>query len=174
LVDTIDVPGAASTIVSGINDLDQIAGSYVDSANVTHGYVISGGRLQTLDAPGAFLTRATGINNLGQVVGYSESVSTAGAPPLAQVWVAGPSFIHGPHAPDDAGLTVPAFADVAGLVRALAENLTHGHAGGWWTDPTGGGAAPSPDAGLTSGWSHWVDSHGSETWSLPVQHGTSG
>jgi hypothetical protein len=36
---TIDVPGATSTLVYGINDVNQIVGSYTDAINVTHSFV---------------------------------------------------------------------------------------------------------------------------------------
>jgi Ca2+-binding RTX toxin-like protein/pimeloyl-ACP methyl ester carboxylesterase len=71
----IDVPFAASTVLSGINNLGEIVGYYDDSSGgAQHGFVSSNGGYSTLD----YLT-STGlainlipqsINDLGEIVGY--------------------------------------------------------------------------------------------------------
>jgi YVTN family beta-propeller protein len=66
---TIDFPGAASTTPATINDVGQMVGSYIDTAGVTHGFLLSAGVFTTVDVPGAIGTTASGINNLGQIVG---------------------------------------------------------------------------------------------------------
>ena len=66
---TINIPGALWLVVSGLNDADQIIGSFADS-NGTHGFIDTNGTLTRLDFPGANDgTFAQGINNAGQVVG---------------------------------------------------------------------------------------------------------
>ena len=65
----LDVPGAATTYPTGINASGQIVGSYIDAANVTHGFLLSEGNYFTLDVPGALETQAAGINASGQIVG---------------------------------------------------------------------------------------------------------
>ena len=63
--------------VRGINDTDQIVGSYIDKDGRTHGYIFdaNSGTYTTLDDPfGAGGTFASGINDRGLVVGsYAES-----------------------------------------------------------------------------------------------------
>jgi probable HAF family extracellular repeat protein len=71
---TFVVPGASSTVASGINDGGRIVG-YFDDATGRHGFVYSGGVFTAFDAPGAYFngaydTAATGINDSGQIVGY--------------------------------------------------------------------------------------------------------
>src|SRR5213593_131880 len=67
---TIDYPNAVSTnIVGGISDRGDIVGSYTDSANKTHGYLLSGGVFTTIGIPGAAVTNARGINARGDIVG---------------------------------------------------------------------------------------------------------
>jgi probable HAF family extracellular repeat protein len=77
---TIDPPGAANIPgpsftnvdqASHINDHGQIVGGYTDANDVTHGYLLRGGKYTTLNDPNAgTLTFATGINNSGQIVGF--------------------------------------------------------------------------------------------------------
>jgi uncharacterized membrane protein len=66
---TIDVPGATLTSANGINNSDQIVGSYNDS-NGTHGFLKLGSIIATFDYPGASTT-PHGINDLGQIVGVA-------------------------------------------------------------------------------------------------------
>lgn len=64
------VPGAVNgASAGGINDLDQVAGFYVDSSDTPHGFLKDGSKYTTLDVPGALATLAYGINNLTVVTG---------------------------------------------------------------------------------------------------------
>jgi len=54
---------------SGINDLGQVVGTYVDTSGARHGFLLSKGVYTTLDVPDAAFTVAEGINNAGQIVG---------------------------------------------------------------------------------------------------------
>ena len=66
----IDDPGAAGTIVGGINNAGQIVGGYLASDGSRHGFLLSGGVYTTINNPNApNSTELTGINNLGQIVG---------------------------------------------------------------------------------------------------------
>jgi hypothetical protein len=49
---TILPPGATSSQANGINDKRQIVGTYIDSANVQHGFLLSAGKYTTLDVTG--------------------------------------------------------------------------------------------------------------------------
>jgi uncharacterized membrane protein len=66
----------------GINDLDQIVGSYTDKDGRTHGYIFdsNSGTYTTLDDPfGAGGTFASGINERGWVVGsYRDADNLSG------------------------------------------------------------------------------------------------
>jgi uncharacterized membrane protein len=67
---TIDVTGAAATIVGDINNAGQIVGGYLNADGSRHGFLLSGGVYTTIDNPNApNSTELTGINNLGQIVG---------------------------------------------------------------------------------------------------------
>jgi probable HAF family extracellular repeat protein len=65
---TLDVPGAAYTVPTSINNRGQVAGEYFDGSR-THGFVYSNGTFTTLDVPGATGTEAVSINASGQVAG---------------------------------------------------------------------------------------------------------
>jgi uncharacterized membrane protein len=70
-----DIPGPAgakSSDASAINDFGAIVGSYTDSSNITHGFLLKGTAYKTLDVPGAIYTVGTGINNKGSIVLYWE------------------------------------------------------------------------------------------------------
>jgi probable HAF family extracellular repeat protein len=80
---TIDDPHAGGTGVNGvnqgtaafgINDSGQIAGTFIDSAGVLHGFVDTNGQFTTVDDAGAGTgagqgTAVFGINDIGQVTG---------------------------------------------------------------------------------------------------------
>ncbi len=66
---TIDVPGSASTVTTGIDISGRMVGYYSDTAGGTHGFSVSNGRFQTIDYPGSRWTAAYAINNQGQIVG---------------------------------------------------------------------------------------------------------
>lgn len=68
--DFFTVPGAVNgASAGGINDLDQVAGYYIDSSGLPKGFVKDGAKYVTLDVPGSIFTVAFGINNLGVVTG---------------------------------------------------------------------------------------------------------
>jgi hypothetical protein len=64
----IDVPGAASTSVYGLNDGGDIVGGYSDGTT-THGFLLRKGVYSTIDYPGATDTVAFDINNAWVIVG---------------------------------------------------------------------------------------------------------
>jgi hypothetical protein len=69
-------PGGSDTQAFGINDKNQIVGSYLDSAGVMHGFVLTDptgpvSHWQTIDDPnGIGSTVVNGINNAGDLVGF--------------------------------------------------------------------------------------------------------
>lgn len=81
-VNTFDVTGAAQTVPAGINGLGKIVGSFLDAANIYHGFIRSlAGQYATLNAPGAGTgalqgTEPLSINDAGQVSGiYIDSAN---------------------------------------------------------------------------------------------------
>src|SRR5258708_32097957 len=71
IFNTFDDPSASTgtTQAFGVNDTDQIVGSY-SNASGSHGFLESGGMYTTLDDPLATKgTTAQGINATGQIVG---------------------------------------------------------------------------------------------------------
>lgn len=69
----IDVPGAPSTVVTGLNNLGQVVGSY-QSDGLTRSFVWWGGRFISVNAPSSVTTvSATSINDWGQIVGQQVS-----------------------------------------------------------------------------------------------------
>jgi probable HAF family extracellular repeat protein len=62
-------PGSQLTEATGINDVDQVVGDYLDQAGVFRGFSYQDGIYTTIDFPSATDTGATGVNNLGQIVG---------------------------------------------------------------------------------------------------------
>jgi uncharacterized membrane protein len=64
-------PASAQTQVVGINDNTKTVGFYVDSENVTHGFVRTpGGMYSTVDFPGTGFNQLLGQNFRSQAVGY--------------------------------------------------------------------------------------------------------
>lgn len=55
------------SLVAGINNSGQIAGSAYESQGPTHAFATSGGVFSVFDQPGAFFTEAIGISNTGRV-----------------------------------------------------------------------------------------------------------
>jgi hypothetical protein len=66
---TLDFPGAPVNYPLSINMKREIAGYYVDSTGVSHGYVYRNGNFTEIKFPGAFITIAGGINERGDVSG---------------------------------------------------------------------------------------------------------
>jgi uncharacterized membrane protein len=63
--------GATASAADSINDKGEIVGSYVDSAGVTHGFYLAGGKYHyPLDVPGASATFPAAINDGGNIVLY--------------------------------------------------------------------------------------------------------
>jgi hypothetical protein len=70
MITLFDVAGAATTSPSSINDEGEIAGSWTDFANHTHGFVrYEDGTITSFDAPGSVLTIAASINSHGEIAG---------------------------------------------------------------------------------------------------------
>ena len=65
----LDVPGAVSTVPEGINNHNEIAGSFSDGSGVGRTFVLSNGVFTTLAWEGANTTIARDINDDGSVVG---------------------------------------------------------------------------------------------------------
>jgi hypothetical protein len=68
-VHPINFPLATSTTAFGINDAGEIAGSYTDVADNSHGFIYAGGAFSTVDVAGARSTELTHIKNGGTVTG---------------------------------------------------------------------------------------------------------
>jgi probable HAF family extracellular repeat protein len=69
---TIDVPGAFSTAVHGINTNGDMVGFYSNTQNGPyHSFIYRGGTFTPFDYPGAISTYATGINDSGLIVGFN-------------------------------------------------------------------------------------------------------
>jgi hypothetical protein len=70
---TVDIPGAVSTHVNGVNDHGVLAGTYIDQnkQNSPHGFVKDGSQLVRFDYPGtSAVTTVSSLNNPGTVIGY--------------------------------------------------------------------------------------------------------
>jgi len=66
---TIDYPGTAFSLITGINGQGEIVGFWQEANGVQHGYVLQHGVFATVDVPGSTSTRITGINAAGDIVG---------------------------------------------------------------------------------------------------------
>jgi len=71
-VTTVSPPGSASVVSAVINNRREVAGTYLDSQAITHGFTYHDGKFRNFGPAvyGATLT-VTGINNKGRVVGIS-------------------------------------------------------------------------------------------------------
>lgn len=69
---SIDYPGAASTLTYGLNNLNQVAGTYTLADGSYHGFLFdyTANTFTALDYPGSIRTVAFGINDNGVVSGY--------------------------------------------------------------------------------------------------------
>ena len=68
---TVNFPGAASSMVTGINAAGDVSGIYVDVAGANHGFTDIGGTFTTVDNPASTVfNQALGINNSDETVGY--------------------------------------------------------------------------------------------------------
>jgi uncharacterized membrane protein len=85
---SVDVPGAANTLATGINARGAIVGIYYDSAGNSHGFLRKDRNFLTVDVPGSLVgvsgtlqTEANGINAAGDIVGdYFAPPGAPGAP----------------------------------------------------------------------------------------------
>jgi probable HAF family extracellular repeat protein len=70
-----NVQGVTSTNPRQINNHRVVAGGYIDSTGIQHGFVLKGNTLTSFDAPNSVgVTTAEGINDKGQVAGlYTDS-----------------------------------------------------------------------------------------------------
>jgi probable HAF family extracellular repeat protein len=76
----VDLGGASGTAATGVNDMDQIVGSYQDASGNTHGFLLSNGTYTTIDDPDATIdTIAHGINDAGHIVGEFSNTPSAKA-----------------------------------------------------------------------------------------------
>ncbi|HEX3652130.1 MAG TPA: hypothetical protein VHU18_04825 [Rhizomicrobium sp.] len=71
----LPIKNLPSTNPRQINNNNVVAGGYIDSTGIQHGFVLDGKKLTSFDAPGAVgVTTAEGINDNGQVAGlYTDS-----------------------------------------------------------------------------------------------------
>lgn len=68
---TIVFPGATSfTQANGVNDMGIIVGDFVGRDQLTHGFLLAGGRFARYDAKRGASTWISGINKVGNVTGY--------------------------------------------------------------------------------------------------------
>jgi hypothetical protein len=63
-------PGAPETQAISNNNKGDIAGYYLDSSGVYHGFLLNGATYTSIDVPGAVGTWAFGINDSDDIVGY--------------------------------------------------------------------------------------------------------
>ena len=66
---TLNFPGASSTSPAWINNNNEVVGTYLDAANVTHGFKWQNGTFSKIDFPGAMSTMPSGVNDGGVIVG---------------------------------------------------------------------------------------------------------
>jgi hypothetical protein len=71
-------PGAAQTMVTGINQNGDTVGIYIDGGGTTHGFTDIGGVFRTVDDPGSVFNQGLGINNSDTTAGYASFTDPAG------------------------------------------------------------------------------------------------
>ena len=71
----INFPGAVSTVTAAINNSDEIAGFFTDSAGAIQGFIKDGSVFTSVEAPGAAETELLGINDKGLAVGFECAVA---------------------------------------------------------------------------------------------------
>jgi hypothetical protein len=70
---TLAYPGAAMTQAFGVNDADEVVGTYTTgtgNAAVTHGFTWKGGKYASVNISGASSTAINGVNDEGDLVGF--------------------------------------------------------------------------------------------------------
>jgi uncharacterized membrane protein len=65
----IQVPGAASTTVNGINNAGDLVGDFLDSAGIAHGFLQDKNGIHEIAVPNGSNTSPDSVNNQGDVVG---------------------------------------------------------------------------------------------------------
>lgn len=70
-ITTIDVPGSAHVLATGITDAGVVAGTYVDGSNLLHGFLRVGATPVPINYPFANETYIGGINNSTRGVGWN-------------------------------------------------------------------------------------------------------
>ena len=76
---TLLPPGAVTAKGGYVNDAGEVAGTYIDSSNVQHGFTWLNGAYTSFELPEAaqpYSAAITGINNAGRVVGVYTSQAT--------------------------------------------------------------------------------------------------
>ncbi len=118
----IEIPGASSVYVAGINDAGQAVGYYIDEKTFENrAFLWNDGIAHTLAIPGdRDEGAATAINNLGQIVGTSSRYTDDGALTTALVWDAGEPEAYAIIGEDQAFKLNPAAINDAGIVVGLA------------------------------------------------------
>ena len=66
---TFDAPGSYNTQTTGINNLGQIVGNFLDASYNGHGFLLNNGSFQPVEFPGAPYSSVQGINDRGEIVG---------------------------------------------------------------------------------------------------------
>jgi len=77
----ISVPNSTQNTVTGINNLNQIVGTYYDQKGNNHGFIISHGKYTTIDFGQGNETWTTGINDEGVMVGFYQTPPPDVGPP---------------------------------------------------------------------------------------------
>jgi hypothetical protein len=72
----LQAPGSTFTQALGVNNSDDVVGSYVDANGVTHGFVYDNGKWETVNGPNATATVINGINNHDALVGFYTDQNT--------------------------------------------------------------------------------------------------
>lgn len=73
---TVDVPGAVSTVVNGLNDLGDLVGDYTNPDGSIHGFLwLHTGTITNLDNARAAVTIPMGVNKSMNVVGQADGYS---------------------------------------------------------------------------------------------------
>ena len=70
---TLAVPGASATQAFGMNDSNEVVGTYTTGTGnnaVTHGFTWANGKCTTVNFPQASSTAVNGVNNEGDIVGF--------------------------------------------------------------------------------------------------------
>jgi probable HAF family extracellular repeat protein len=70
---TLAYPGAAMTQAFGVNDSDEVVGTYTTgtgNAAVTHGFTWHDGKYTSVNIKGASSTAINGVNDDGDLVGF--------------------------------------------------------------------------------------------------------